>query len=196
LLLGAFAGAQALGHPGTDVVVPVVVLDQLGMTSERLGQLAEAGLIEYCRGAARQADEDWPDSLDAAKGVALTSQGAALTGSFLVGHGREHAPARRVAVAARGDRPRWDSGARTLYWRGHVVKRLRKAAPNQELLLATFCELGWPWRIDDPLPREAGVEPKERLRESVKSLNRGLQRPSIRFHADGRGYGVTWEPAS
>src|SRR5262245_43464586 len=48
-------------------------------------------------------------------------------------------------------RPCWDSSRRELTLRGTVVKRYRVPAQNQERILATFEEEGWPDHIDDPL---------------------------------------------
>jgi hypothetical protein len=90
-------------------------------------------------------------------------------------------------------RPCWDGERRVLWWRGRVVKELRREAPGQEPVLAAFEARGWPERVDDPLEDEVGVDPKQRLRDTVKNLNRGLPRATIRFHTDGTGRRLVWE---
>jgi hypothetical protein len=92
--------------------------------------------------------------------------------------------------------PFWNDAERVLFFAGRVVKTFRQMAKNQVLLIVAFQELGWPRRIDDPLPRSHGVEPKQRLREAVRGLN-GRQKDSLLvFNADGTGTGVLWRPRS
>jgi hypothetical protein len=91
--------------------------------------------------------------------------------------------------------PSYDVRSRILRWRGEVAKRLARKAPCQETVLQAFHMAGWPERIADPLGEELDFDPKERLRETVKSLNKGLAEGTIRFRADGTGRGVRWEVA-
>jgi len=90
--------------------------------------------------------------------------------------------------------PYWDSRLRELRLGRVLVKRFRQPSANQERILAAFQEEGWPERIDDPLPPDPEHDPKERLRATVKALNRNQQHRLIRFQSDGRGQGVLWEP--
>jgi hypothetical protein len=48
--------------------------------------------------------------------------------------------------------PQWDKKRQELRLGGLVVKQFKVPAPNQEMILASFEEEGWPPRIDDPLP--------------------------------------------
>jgi hypothetical protein len=90
------------------------------------------------------------------------------------------------------DKLRYDAGSREL-WRGFTrLKVYRRHAQCQEAVLESFEQQGWPQRIENPLGDEWGLDRKERLRETVKSLNEGLKSKGIRFHADGTG-GVRWE---
>jgi hypothetical protein len=89
--------------------------------------------------------------------------------------------------------PEWDGERRELSFYGEVVKRFRWAAPNQELVLATFEEDGWPVRIDDPLPPQGDQDPKRRIHDTIKALNRNHIRELIRFRGDGTGQGIIWE---
>jgi hypothetical protein len=89
--------------------------------------------------------------------------------------------------------PRWDAQRRELTIAGHVVKRFRLPAPNQESILTAFEEEGWPLRILDPLPPKFEMDCKRRLHETIKTLNRHHMVKIIRFCGDGTGQGVLWE---
>jgi hypothetical protein len=93
--------------------------------------------------------------------------------------------------------PAWDPAERKLYLGDRLLHEFKQRAPQQIRLLDAFQEQGWtPARIDDPLPwRRGGREEdrKERLRQTIKNLNRGLPPDTIRFRGDGTGEGVIWE---
>jgi hypothetical protein len=86
--------------------------------------------------------------------------------------------------------PLWNCQRRELRFGSCVVKRLQRPAPNLELILAAFQELGWPERIDNPLGGSYRRAP-EHLRDAIKKLNRGQD--ILRFHGDGTGRGIRWE---
>lgn len=89
--------------------------------------------------------------------------------------------------------PSWKSDRSELWFGEVVVKRFRWAAVNQETILATFEEDGWPARIDDPLPYATAQDPKRRLGDTIKCLNRNQCAPIMRFRGDGTGEGVRWD---
>jgi hypothetical protein len=89
-------------------------------------------------------------------------------------------------------RPRWDAERRALTLNGSLIKQFKLPAVNQERILAAFEEEGWPVRIDDPLSRTYQIDPKTRLHESIKGLNRHQNLPLVRFSGDGTGQGVLW----
>jgi hypothetical protein len=89
--------------------------------------------------------------------------------------------------------PTWDCARHQLCAGQAIVKEYKLPSPNQETILATFHEEGWPPRIDDPLPRHPDLDPKRRLHDTIKSLNRNQRRRLIRFMGDGTGEGVRWE---
>lgn len=89
--------------------------------------------------------------------------------------------------------PTWDADTRKLSLDGVVIKHFRCPAPLQEAILAAFEELGWPARIDDPLPPLPGRNQKKRLRVTIGKLNSGLSCPLVRFKSDGRGQGICHE---
>jgi hypothetical protein len=104
-------------------------------------------------------------------------------------------PAYPAREAHPGILPVWDPDRQELRLGSTVVKQFKVPAINQEIVLASFQEEGWPVRIDDPLPPQAGFEPKRRLHETITSLNRNQKRRLISFHGDGSGQGVRWQPA-
>jgi hypothetical protein len=87
----------------------------------------------------------------------------------------------------------WDAKARKLRVNGHIVKRFKWKAANQESILNAFQEEGWPARIDDPLPPNPEQDSKRRLSDTIKCLNRKQANPLIHFHGDGTGEGIIWE---
>ncbi len=89
-------------------------------------------------------------------------------------------------------RPAWDKARRILVFAGAVIKRFNWPARNQELILTAFEEMGWPERIDDPLPITEGISQKDRLHDTIKCLNRKRLVKSIRFAGDGSGQGICW----
>ncbi|MGF1583445.1 MAG: hypothetical protein ACFCD0_29345 [Gemmataceae bacterium] len=88
--------------------------------------------------------------------------------------------------------PHWDAERKELRVGTKVVKVLKWPAPNQETVLAVFEEEGWPARIDDPLPGVAEQDPKRRLHDTIKCLNRSHKAKVIHFRGDGTGEGVIW----
>lgn len=100
----------------------------------------------------------------------------------------------RTSSASASQLPCWNAETQTLTFAGKVVKRFRQRAENQTLVLASFQELGWPTRIDDPLTG-GYCDPRTRLRDTVKKLNRCQTHPLVRFERDGSGEGVIWRPA-
>jgi hypothetical protein len=123
-----------------------------------------------------------------AEGVDLASQVAPPTRT----DGVSGTSTKQVAgqALAGHEKPEWEPALGELRYRGQVVKQFHRSAPNQECILNAFQELGWPERVDDPLPKERGAGGLERLRETVKSLNRGQHVLHFRVEPDGRG--VRW----
>lgn len=89
--------------------------------------------------------------------------------------------------------PRWDDQRHELWLGSVLVKRFKWKATNQESVLAAFQEESWPSRIDDPLSPVADTDPKRRLSDAIKCLNRKQANPLIRFSGDGTGEGVLWD---
>ncbi len=90
--------------------------------------------------------------------------------------------------------PKWDARRRELLFGGKLIKRFQCPAKNQITIISAFHEEGWPCRIDDPLTVSQRVDRKQRLRDTIKSLNRAHVSPNIlHFGADGQASGVIWD---
>jgi hypothetical protein len=101
---------------------------------------------------------------------------------------------RREKTSARRPNPTWDPDLRELRVGRLVIKRFRQPARNQVTVLASFQELLWPRRIDDPLTGNSEVEPKRRLRDTVFALNQNhVVAKVLVFEADGTGTGIIWQ---
>jgi hypothetical protein len=85
-------------------------------------------------------------------------------------------------------------GSRTLSCLGQVVRVFRRFAPVEEKILETFEARHWPLWIADPLPRLDRGNPKIRLKQAITRLNDKQDPLLLRFHGDGNGQGVRWEP--
>jgi len=103
---------------------------------------------------------------------------------------REASPSQNATPA----KPQWDSSRRTLVYGKQVVKEFKSQAVNQEIVLAAFEEEEWQFRIDDPLPQHPDIVGKQRLHDTISSLNRNQKRRLLRFRGDGTGEGICWEP--
>ena len=100
----------------------------------------------------------------------------------------------RNNATARRPNPTWDPDLRELRVGKWVIKRFRQAARNQVTILASFQELRWSRRIDDPLTRHSNCEPKRRVRDTVFGLNKNHMTPNVLvFEADGTGTGIIWK---
>lgn len=100
--------------------------------------------------------------------------------------------ARSPSQSVLATRPSWRALERELWVGDVIVKQFRWPAPNQELVLAAFEEEGWPVRIDDPLSPHLDQDPKRRLNDTVRCLNRKQLHHLIHFRSDGTGEGLFW----
>lgn len=132
----------------------------------------------------------------------LTEKGVAIAQQFSVGmaennsvSGPEHLLASvDSSMAPASMAPKWDIDRQELRCEGRLVKQFKLPSPNQETVLMAFEEEHWPPRIDDPLPPNPDMDPKRRLNDTIKSLNKNQKYRAIRFMGDGSGRGIRWEP--
>jgi hypothetical protein len=129
----------------------------------------------------------------------LTDTGVANVRSLSAAPATVKLPNETTAVAGNhgqtAQRPivHWDAEARKLRVNGEIVKRFKWPAANQESVLNAFQEEGWPERIDDPLPPHPEQDPKRRLSDTIKCLNRKQKSHLVHFRGDGTGEGIVWE---
>ena len=69
---------------------------------------------------------------------------------------------------------------------------MKHEAPFQEAILEAFQASNWSRYVAVTLPKEEGVNPKERLRVTIRNLNRGCNR-RIQFTQEGNGGRVGWQ---
>jgi hypothetical protein len=106
--------------------------------------------------------------------------------------GPAHADHSDEAAKLATQKPHWDRERKELRYRGLIVKQFRWSAVNQETILMAFEEDDWAARIDDPLPQNLNQDPKQRLHDTIKCLNRNHKKRIIRFSGDGTGEGIRW----
>ncbi len=93
----------------------------------------------------------------------------------------------------KGVAPHWDPERHELSVESCFVKRFKTPAMNQETILMAFEEESWPSRIDDPLPPLPEIDPRRRLHDAIKCLNRHQLHKLVHFRGDGTGEGIVWE---
>jgi hypothetical protein len=89
--------------------------------------------------------------------------------------------------------PRYDAEQRLLSWGRLSLKSYRQPAGSQETILQAAEEMAWPTWFDDPLPRARTGNPKVRLHDAIKLLNRHQNQRLVHFKGDGTGRRVGWE---
>lgn len=110
-----------------------------------------------------------------------------MNGSKFSGRNPASDPSMQIAC------PVWDAGRHQLRVADVIVKEFKLPSPNQETILSAFEEEQWPPCVADPLPVHPDLDPKRRLHDTIKSLNRNQRTFLIRFMGDGTGEGVRWE---
>ncbi len=179
--------------PGLDVwefAVEIRILLEVGLSLTNLRWLIFQGYVNHARERTRETDRQrqfcrvrnlacYSDTC-----FVLTLKGLELFRSGAV----------TLHASAADRKPHWDGQRRKLVWGESVIKEFRLPADNQEAILSALEEEGWPSRIDDPLPQTGEQEPKVRLHDAIKGLNRRQRHRLIRFRGDGTGHGILWEP--
>ncbi|MDR3639626.1 MAG: hypothetical protein P4L84_37850 [Isosphaeraceae bacterium] len=188
--------ARKAGSDPWQFAVEIAELRGLGLRHSDLRWLVSEGYIEHAEEKTRPKDkrrvflkvENF--AFRPSTSFVLTARGEKLTaqpGRALLEADKAHPLSIKVSI-----NPRWDPDRRELTWNDRLIKKFRLPAENQERILIAFEEAGWPVRIEDPLHRTHKIDPKIRLHESIKSLNRNQTFPVLRFTGDGRGQGVIW----
>lgn len=187
-------------RPRWDFAVELADLDALGISLDELRWLVGKGLVEHAReigdagGIGRSFDSPGGFSFSEQSCFVLTAAGLGLAGELASTYGSDflNLPIREPSSVARPE-PSWDDQRNELRLGDVLVKRFKWRAANQEAILAAFQEDGWPARIDDPLTPVPETDPKRRLSDTIKCLNRKQQNNLLRFSGDGTGEGVLWD---
>jgi hypothetical protein len=125
--------------------------------------------------------------------ILLTAKGAALAAGEKAAASSDEAPgANGKSFLGTTLKPQWDAARRELSFGGQMVKQFHVPARNQELILSSFQQHGWPQSIDDPLADEIDIDPKTRLNDAIYRLNNKQLAGLIRFHVNGHGSSVHW----
>lgn len=156
--------------------------EQVGATTDGTRRFCEEGLLTLCEHSCFVLTDEGVEALKTLNALTCSKQstiGRDASGSDI--------PLTEPFI------PLWDAERQELRVGGRLVKQFKLPSPNQEMVLLSFQEEGWPVRIDDPLPPVADILPKRRLHDTIKSLNRSQKCRLIRFLGDGSGEGVRWE---
>ncbi len=197
----AYEYALDAGVDRAEFAIEISHLREIGLTDIDLRWLAAKAYIEHV--------EETTLAGDPARSFRL--RGLALFGArscfFLTTAGREFVASLGLNAGSTGDDlptglavvavdtsvPCWNAERQTLSFLGHLVKQFKLPSPNQVAVLSAFEEEGWPPKIYDPLVRNNEVDPKRRLQDTIKALNRSQRTRLIQFQGDGSGEGVLWE---
>ena len=204
LLLQAHDYARQLDRDPWDFAVEISTLRNAGLTNNDFRWLVCRGYLEHAR-EITLADAK-TRKFQPCQGLRFFKSTCFLLTQF----GRdefEHVPSTLEAPpidpvhpsaanghhAATSERPQWDQDRHQFRLGAVIVKEFKLPAINQETVLTAFQEEGWPPSIDDPLPPSPGIDPKRRLHDTIKNLNRNQKQHVVRFMGDGTGQGIRWE---
>lgn len=219
LLLRAFAYAQQTNQSLWDFAVEISDLESIGLDRTDLRWLVCRGFVEHAHESAGSGEhhrEFHPArrlSFSESSCFVLTQTGAEFARNRFTGssasapsqlspsssiprgngsNGLNRTDAPSASTGAGPPKPHWDAEYNELRLGDQVVKAYKLPSPNQETVLAAFEEDGWPPRIDDPLAPEPDIDPKRRLHDTIRSLNRNQKSKLLRFMGDGTGEGIRW----
>jgi hypothetical protein len=188
-----------------DFAVPMRNLLDLGLNEADLRFLVRKGYAAHAREVTLEGDDGRQfrstGDLTFSRRSCLVLTDVGVASARSVGHNpptRKQSGAESARIPANSNQPErpmihWDAETRRLRVNGQLVKRFKWPAANQETILNAFQEEGWPDRIDDPLPPKPEQDPKRRLSDTIKCLNRNQTVQLIHFSGDGTGEGVLWE---
>ncbi len=175
-----------------DFAVEIAELRALSVSNEELRWLIGKGLIDH---AEEIPGDENRRNFNAPSGFTLSKQTCFVLTD--IGIQQAQVQIRSAKISARSpeqsQKPCWDLVRHELRLGETLVKKFKWRAANQEAILCAFEEEGWPPHIDDPLPPILDKDPKRRLSDAIKCLNRKQLNTLVRFSGDGTGEGVYWE---
>lgn len=201
LLKDAAVYAEQTSGERWEFAVEIESLRAVGLSLNDLRWLVRMQYVQHAREVPQKETDGrrfraWGDLSFAADTCFIPTE-KCLAIAFSIGHnGSPQTREQRVSLGEKSrpePRPRWNSEVRELWIDQILVKRFKWQAYNQEMILAAFEEEGWPVVIDDPLPPLGEQDPKRRLHDTIRSLNRHQCTAMMRFHGNGTGEGVRWE---
>ena len=203
-LADAHRYAQDAHRDAWDFAVEIAALHALGLTPSDLRWLVCKGHVEHAREVTQPGENGRAFrptgnlTFSNRSSFILTDAGESLACNVCASSPDSLGPQARQANSdgkEHGARriPEWDPERHELRVGGRLVKQFKLPSPNQETILMVFQEEGWPAVIDDPLPPQPEQDPKRRLHDTVKSLNRNQRNRLIHFMGNGTGEGVRWE---
>jgi hypothetical protein len=200
-LAGAQSKALLEGLPAAAGAVPLPLLSRYGLQDPHFLWMLYQGHADHYRTAAGapgpKARPVQTLVLGPTSALALTEVGWEFVG-YLLGELWGHAcdgeptPTRDGLLLGRLV-PRYEQHDRLFCWGRHVLKHFLQPAGNQQVVLCAAEEQSWPGWFDDPLPKVSSKNPKVRLHDTIKDLNRRQMVQVIRFKGDGTGTRIGWE---
>jgi hypothetical protein len=199
LLIEARRYAESVRHNLWDFAVETDRLVAVGLTRSDLRWLLCKGYVTHA--AEVKGDQQTHRIFRAVGDLALsdddcfvlTESGSAFGATLFAQHlaPRKEKPISSISAERRV--PTWNHKHGELRLGDIVIKQFSRPAANQELILDSFEELGWPEYIDDPLPPQLEQDSKRRLYAAIDRLNGSQVQRLIRFHAARSGRGIRWE---
>ena len=196
LLLDAYRYAADAGRPAWEFSVELDELKAAGLSVNDFRWMLCKGLVEHATEipsaeAVRQLIPLDGLVFSGSSCFILTERGAdfVIAELFNIGTSPEKGTVPEIAAKV----PVWNAKTHELQLEGTLIKQFKQRSPNQERVLCAFQEDGWPLVIDDPLPPQSDDDPKQRLRDTIRNLNRNQRRPLIRFSGDGSGEAICWQ---
>ena len=193
-LARAWQYSQDCDRSPWDFAVELTDLSQDGVTHETLRWMIGKGLVEHALESENR--QGIGRTFESRGGFTFNNRSCFVITHTGLKWQLDQAPRRPLGfdqVAPAAATPVWDDQRHELRLGGTLVKRFKWRAANQEAVLAAFQEEGWPPRIDDPLSPVPDTDPKRRLSDAIKCLNRKQANSLLRFSGDGTGEGILWE---
>ncbi len=202
-LADARVSAASLNLDPWTLAVEIAELLSAGCTKTHLRALVGAGHLQHAEDITRRSDPirtfrpECPMKFGPHTCFVLTESGLNCVETL---HPRvaaenetlRHDPPHALAASVSSRIPVWDPQTREFSVGKQLLKRFTRPAPILDIVLSSFQELDWPLRLDDPLPPVRDIVSAERLRDTVRRLNRCQNPHTVRFSSDGLGTGVRW----
>lgn len=197
LLLDGYLYAHELGQDRWEFALEMEFLHMAGLNNNDLRWLVGKGYVDHGLKTKTKSKGRRPSSrtgrLALPKGscFVLTDAGVQFAQDALASPEKD-TPKREPELPS-PDVPHWDAETHSLHWRGQLIKHFKHEAPFQEATLEAFEANNWPRYVVVTLPKEEGMNHKERLRETIKNLNRSCTK-RLHFTQEGNGGRVGWQP--